>query len=478
MLKKQKLSKRNTYTPTNAPQVRSNCDSVLNSSNRVRNSVQNLKTFDNSPDEEFTGKRTPEQNLRVSVVYVLNRRNKPLMPTSPQKARKLLKKGQAHVVNRTPFTIKLKASSGETKQEIVVGLDPGYSHIGISAITEIQELFSSEVLPRTDIVNLLSKRRSYRRTRRSRNLWHREPRFLNRGIKKGWLAPSVQHKLDTHIKVIENTSKILPVDKVIVEVANFDIQKIKNPDISGTDYQQGEQLGFWNAREYVLYRDNYKCRYCKGKSKDKILRVHHIVSRQIGGDRPDNLLTLCETCHDSYHRGEISLDKIKKTKFKGFKAETFMSIIRWRIVEELKKKFKNVEITYGYITKSKRIELGIFKTHNNDAFVIAGGTLKHKRSQSYLIKQVRKQNRKLYKGIRSHIRNTADRFIKGFQRYDKVKYKGIECFIFGRRTRGTFDIRKLNGEKINGDVKYTKLKLLEKFKTMLFSLGGRNSSHG
>ena len=169
MLKKQKLSKRNTYTPTNTPQVRSNCDSVLNSSNRVRNSVQSLKTFDNSPDEELTGKRTPEQNLRVSVVYVLNRRNKPLMPTSPQKARKLLKKGQANVVNRTPFTIKLNYSSGETKQETVVGLDPGYSHIGISAITEIQELFGSEVFPRIDIVRLISKKSAYRKRRRSKN---------------------------------------------------------------------------------------------------------------------------------------------------------------------------------------------------------------------------------------------------------------------------------------------------------------------
>ena len=477
MLKKQKLSKRNTYTPTNAPQVRSNCDSVLNSSNRVRNSVQNLKTFDNSPDEELTGKRTPEQNLRVSVVYVLNRRNKPLMPTSPQKARKLLKKGQAHVVNRTPFTIKLNYSSGETKQETIVGLDPGYSHIGISAITEIQELYSSEILPRTDIVKLISKKSMYRRTRRCRNLWYREPRFLNRRIKKGWLAPSVQHKLDTHIKVVENISNILPVDKVIVEVANFDIQKIKNPDISGVEYQQGEQLGFWNVREYVLYRDNHKCQYCKGKSKDKILTVHHIVSRQIGGDRPENLLTLCTTCHNSYHKGEISLDKIKKTKFKGFKAETFMSIVRWKIVEKLREKFKNVEITYGYITKSKRIELGISKTHNNDAFVIAGGTTQ-KRSQSYLIKQVRKQNRKLYKGIRSNIRNTADRFVKGFQRYDKVLYKGIECFVFARRNTGYFDVRKLNGEKIHSSIKYSKLKLLEKFRTMLIiSIGGCNSSH-
>ena len=150
-----------------------------------------------------------------------------------------------------------------------------------------------------------------------------------------------------------------------------------------------------------------------------------------------------------------------------------------KIVEELKKKFDNVEITYGYITKSKRIKLGISKTHNNDAFVIAGGTFTQKRSQSYLIKQVRKQNRKLYKGIRSHIKNTADRFIKGFQRYDKVEYKGIECFVFGRRSTGYFDVRKLDGEKVHSSIKYTELKLLEKFKTMLIvilSTGGHNSS--
>lgn len=464
----QKLSKRNTYTPTNTPQVRSNCDSVLNSS-EDRNSVQSLKTFDNIPDEALTGKRTPEQNCsvkktEVSVVYVLNKRGNSLMPTTPRKARKLLKKGEAYVVNRTPFTIKLNKSVGRNLQETILGLDPGYEHIGVSVITEKKELYSSEILPRIDIVKLNSERASYKKKRRNRKTWYRQARFLNRKKGKGWLAPSIRHKLNTHIKIVEKISKIVPINRLMVEVSDFDIQKIKNPEISGKEYQQGEQLGFCNVREYVLFRDNHVCQYCKGKSKDVILRVHHLVSRQTGGDRSENLITLCKTCHELFHKRLIKLDKIKI--YKGFKAETSMNIIRYKIVEELKKRFKNVEIIFGYDTKNKRIKLKLSKTHNNDAFIIAGGTIQ-KRSQKYLIKQVRKQNRKLYKGIRSHIKNTAKREIFGFQRYDKVKYNNKECFIFGRRNRGYFDIRKLTGEKICGDVKYTNLELLEKSRTLL-----------
>ena len=88
---------------------------------------------------------------------------------------------------------------------------------------------------------------------------------------------------------------------------------------------------------------------------------------------------------------------------------------------------------------------------------------------AYKIKQVRKQNRKLYKGIRSHIRNTATKYVNGFQRFDKVRYKNKECFVFGRRVKGFFSIKKLDGEVIHTDIKYIKLKLLESFK-MLFYL--------
>ncbi len=459
----QKLRERNTYAPTDITQVRSNCEQPLKALRRG-SGVSALKTSFNNPDASLTDGQA-EKNLRVSSVFVLNMRGKPLMPCSLRKAKMLLKNKKAKVVNRTPFAIQLLYATGETNQKAPLGCDPGYKHVGLSVVTEKKELFRVDASLRDDMVKLLSEKRTYRRSRRGRKTWYRKPRFLNRGIPKGWLAPSIQNKVDTTVKIINFARKFIPVSEINIEVGAFDIQKIKNPEIDGIDYQNGEQKDFWNTREYVLYRDDHKCQACKGKSGDKYLDVHHIISRQIGGDRPDNLITLCETCHDKHHQ---NIAKLKFKISKGFKAEAFMNIVRWRIVEELKKTGILVKTTYGYITKSKRIENKIPKSHDNDAFVIAGGT-NQQRANIYSIKQVRRSNRKLFKGARSHIKNTAQRFIQGFQRYDKVLYKGKECFIFGRRVRGAFDIRKLDGTKINTDAKVKELKLLETFKTLLIT---------
>lgn len=166
----------------------------------------------------------------------------------------------------------------------MLGVDAGTKHVGLSATTKSKELYSSEVILRNDIVDLLSTRRELRKTRRNR-LRYRKPRFNNRikSKRSGWIAPSVKYKVDAHIRVIDNVCSILPIFRIVIEVAQFDTQKIKNPNISGKEYQEGDQLGFWNTREYVLARDGHKCQYCKGKSKDKILNVHHIESRKKGG---------------------------------------------------------------------------------------------------------------------------------------------------------------------------------------------------
>jgi len=399
------------------------------------------------------------------VVYVLNKHGKPLMPCHPARARILLKQGKAKVVYRTPFTIQLLYGSSGYKQLITLGVDSGYKYIGLSAITAKKEIYSAEVQLRTDISKLLTERRQHRRFRRYRKTWYRKPRFLNRKKPEGWLPPSIQHKLDSHIKVIEHVKKILPITKVNIEVAAFDIQKIKNPDISGKDYQNGEQKGFWNVREYVLYRDKHTCQICKGKSGDSVLEVHHIIPRSKGGtNRPDNLITLCRTCHQNLHRNNL---KVSLTANKNFKAETFMSIVRWKLVNRLKELGNAMFITYGYLTKQKRLELGLPKSHINDAFVIAGGSKQKRSSVYYFIKQVRKSNRKLFKGIRSRIRNTAERFVKGFQRFDKVKYRGTECFIAGRRKTGYFSLKKLDGTVVSNSASYKELKLLESFRTFL-----------
>jgi len=399
------------------------------------------------------------------LVYVISKHNKPLMPCSSAKARILLKKGKATVIRRTPFTIKLLFGSSGYRQPITLGVDSGYSDIGLSAVSDKKELYSADVKLRTNIVKLISKRRAYRGARRSRKIWYRKPRFLNRKKREGWLAPSIQHKLDSHIKAIDKVKEILPITQINIEVASFDIQKIKNPDISGVEYQNGPQKNYYNTREYVLHRDNHLCQNCKGKSKDPVLKVHHIKSRQTGGNRPDNLITLCETCHKKVTEGKLSIN-IKPSK--GFKAETFMSTVRWKLVKQLNDVMPDsVSHTYGYITKYNRAKLNLKKSHTNDAFVIAGGTVQKRLSNYYLLKQVRKCNRKLFKGIRSHIKNTADRFVKGFQRFDKVSYKGIECFIFGRRTSGYFDLKKLDGTKVHASAKYIDLTLIERKKTLL-----------
>lgn len=191
-------------------------------------------------------------------VLVINQHGRPLMPTSPKIARLLLQSGKAKIIGRHPFTIQLMYGTRGYTQPITLGLDAGYSHIRYSAITEKEELIGGELQLLEGMSERLTTRRKYRRTRRSR-LRHRAPRFDNRRRKKGWLPPSIQHKLDAHIKLVLRLKSRLPITKTIVEVAKFDIQKIKNPDISGIQYQQGLQLGYDNLTAYIRHRDNYQC---------------------------------------------------------------------------------------------------------------------------------------------------------------------------------------------------------------------------
>jgi hypothetical protein len=116
---------------------------------------------------------------------------------------------------------------------------------------------------------------------------------------KGLACPSIENKIQTRIKTVSNAHKILPITKTIVEVASFDMQKIKNPDMSEKDCQNGEQLGFWNVRESVLFRDGHVCQGRKN-CKNPILNVHHIETRRVGCDAPNNLTALCTDCHSDY----------------------------------------------------------------------------------------------------------------------------------------------------------------------------------
>ncbi len=351
------------------------------------------------------------------------------MPTTYRKARLLIESGKAERVSCKPDTIQLLHGSTGYTQDITLGIDAGYQTIGFSAVTETAELIGGEVEMLKGQKARNGDRAMHRRNRRSR-LRHRAPRFDNRRQPDGWLAPSIQHKLDTHIRLIERLCRVMPVTYIIIETANFDIQGIKNPGIEGVGYQTGEQTGFWNLREYVLHRDHHRCQNpdCKNKAKQPILQVHHLGYWQDDhSDRPGNLITLCTKCHTSANHKKGKLLHGWRPKLKSYRPETFMSTVRWRLLNH----FDAIN-AYGYQTKSTRIKLGLKKSHHNDAFVIAYGT-DQQRAETTTIKQRRRNNRSL------------ERFYdaKYIDLRTGKKASGQELSS-GRRTRN----RKFNGENL------------------------------
>jgi len=438
----QKLVGRDTYTPTDAPQVRSNCDLALNREETL--SVSDLKTPANNPEVDYSS----IQEALKAYVYVISKKKNALMPCSRAKARKLLKDEKAKIINFKPFTIQLLFESENITQKVTLGIDPGYENIGISAISEKKELFSASIRLRTNVCSLLSEKRMYRRNRRGK-LWYRQPRFLNRK-KTSNLPVSLNHKLKSHMNIVKKVLTFLPISKINLEVANFDIQKIKKPEIENFEYQKGDLYGYQNAKAYLIHRERAKCQLCsKLSTKGNPFAIHHIIPRKDGGtDKPNNLSLLHKKCHEKLHL-KNSLSLLKKNK--QFKPETFMSSIRWKLASELKKLCKDFSVSFGYITKMKRNMLQLEKSHHTDAFVIANGDY-HQRTESSLFLQKRKNNRCLQlnrKGFKPSIRRQRYKF----QPNDEVQVKNEKYEVVGIFNKGNWLRVKKDSKVFNFPIK-------------------------
>ena len=376
-------------------------------------------------------------------VFVKNMRGEPLMPCKPQKARKLLKAKKAKIISYKPFTIQLTIATGETKQDADIGVDTGSSHIGICVRSKDKVLAKGEITLRNDVKSLLETRRILRRSRRNRKTRYRKARFLNRKKPDGWLPPSIQSKINNKFMWIDRFCSLVPNPKLHIEVGKFDIAKMITPDIEGKEYQEGQTKDYYDVRYFVFARDNYTCQVC-GKSKGKILQTHHIVYRSNGGtNRADNLITVCADCHthENHQPGGILYKwQEKHKKVKQYKEPVFMNIIRRRIFE----KYPNAEITYGSETVIKRKNLGLEKTHYNDAIAISGMTFIKENEDSYfVIAQARKKKRSLHeatprKGSTKNGKNTIPKrncknvkSYKGFFLNDKVKVSEMHGWISG-----------------------------------------------
>ncbi|KKK54708.1 hypothetical protein LCGC14_3081980, partial [marine sediment metagenome] len=191
-------------------------------------------------------------------------------------------------------------------------------HRLVAGRAELQVVYAAELELNNDISRKMKRRAAYRRTRRGRKIRYRPARWLNRASmrKSGHLAPSIRSKLESHLREKRFVESILPVGRWVVETANFDIHRITNPKVTGRGYQEGPQKGYRKVKAYVLHRDGYKCQHKeKGCDHSAVLCVHHTTQRNDGGsDSPDNLITLCRTCHDALHDGKWRLSKRKPSK--------------------------------------------------------------------------------------------------------------------------------------------------------------------
>jgi len=351
-----------------------------------------------------------------------------------------LRDKRAVIARHKPFTVQLTYETSDCTQDITLGIDGGYGKVGYSAVASQRELLGGELTLLKGQSERLRERAQYRKTRRN-HLRYRKPGFLKDTKPEGWLAPSIEHKLDSHIRLIGLIQSVLPISKVVVEVANFDIQKINNPTIKGDDYQHGVQYGFDNVRDYVLHRDGHTCQNPDCKHKTKILRIHHLgYWHGDSRDHPANLITLCKNCHTPANHQVGGLLHGWKPELPNFKGATFMSSVRWKMVNIM-----DAGHTYGYITKARRRILNLEKSHHNDAFVIAGGTTQ-KRYPGVNLEQIRRNNRCLQTFVDAKYLDTRDHTIQP----GKTLFSGRTT-----RNRGlnTENLRVYRGHKIRNGLR-------------------------
>ena len=332
---------------------------------------------------------------KVDYIYVVDSNGIPLMPTPRLgMVRRWLKTGQARWFGNSRNTIQFVRPVTTNTQDLTLGVDAGF-HLGLSVVGNNREYYASESLRKSE-KDRITSRRELRRTRRNR-LRYRQARFNNRRRKDGWLAPSIQHRLDFTIKEIKRLYMFLPITNLVVEVTPFDNQKLANPNIKPWQYTQGKMHGFKTIKDYLLARDNYRDALDGKQYPASQLRVHHLVQRKDGGsNQPDNLVLLSDVNHNQANHNNGVLAKLRQNRQKtiDYRGAYFMSILATR----LSNYFEHYTTTQGYLTANLRRKYGIEKSHLNDAFVIAGGTdVTLRTSNVYLRQKLRNNNRSLQK---------------------------------------------------------------------------------
>jgi 5-methylcytosine-specific restriction endonuclease McrA len=312
-----------------------------------------------------------------NYVFLIDQNKTPLNPVHPSHARKLLDSGKAAVFRRYPFTLILKrVIENPNVYPLTLKIDPGSKFTGIALVTnQGNVIWAMELQHRgQQIKDTLEHRRMVRRGRRSRNTRYRIARFMNRKRPNGWLAPSLKHRVLTTETWIKRLQKFAPIGAIAQELVKFDTQAIQNPEISGTEYQQGTLKGY-ECREYLLEKWNRQCAYCG--VKDTPFEIEHIQPKSKGGtDRMSNLCLACHKCNQRKGNRDIKdflkgktdvLNRVLRQASTPLKDAASVNSTRWSLFNTLKSFGLPVSTGTGGQTKFNRIRFELPKAHWIDA---------------------------------------------------------------------------------------------------------------
>jgi 5-methylcytosine-specific restriction endonuclease McrA len=363
-------------------------------------------------------------------------------------------------------------------QPLRIKLDPGSKTTGLALVRESQtlDLSTGEIERTAAVVSLveivhrgrqiseaLTARRQMRRRRRNQ-LRYRAPRFLNRGgDKKGWLAPSLMHRVHTTMAWVRRIQRWAPITALSEELVRFDMQAMENPEITGVAYQQGTLAGY-EVREYLLQKWGRQCAYCG--AKDTPLQIEHIHPRSKGGsDRVSNLALACQPCNQRKDNLPAAVFLAKKPEvLKRILAQAkaplrdaaAVNATRWALANALKATGLPLELSSGGRTKFNRSRLSIPKSHAFDAACVGDVAIVTDWQQPAL--QVKCTGRGSYQRTRLDKFGfprgylTRKKQVFGFQTGDMVravvgrgKKTGVHTGRVAVRATGSFNIQKSDG---------------------------------
>lgn len=313
-----------------------------------------------------------------NYVFLIDANKTTMNPIHPAHARELLDKGKVAVFRLYPFTLIMKrVVDNIVTYPLSLRIDPGSKITGFSLVNNKDEVVWGMELEHRGLAirDALITRKAIRRGRRNRHCRYRPARFLNRTRPKGWLAPSLQHRVLTTMTWVNKLIKFAPITEIRQELVRFDLQQLdEEGEISGIQYQQGTLLGY-EIREYLLNKWDRKCTYCD--AKDVPLQVEHVKPKANGGtNRISNLCLACAQCNQKKGTQDIKvflekkpelLKKIQSQLKAPLKDAAAVNSTRWALFNQLKLTQLTVITGSGGLTKFNRTRLGLEKRHHLDA---------------------------------------------------------------------------------------------------------------